>query len=119
MKYLLILLFISATASADIERTYDVYEQAIGNYTYALEVDTQSARDVTKPFTGDCRTFAVSMLNAVGSGIVFFVTSEEDTPHLMYANDGYAWECTGQTYKLDEYPYKILLHFGAISMVLN
>jgi hypothetical protein len=114
MKYLLILLFISTTASADIERTHDIYDQAIGNHTYEVETNWKPARDITKPFVGDCRTFAVSMLQAVGEGLVFFVYSEEEMPHLMYANHGHAWECTGQTYKLKEYPFKILLHLGAI-----
>ena len=119
MKYLLMLLFISTPVFADIERTYDVYEQAISNYTYIYEESGQVAKDVTKPFTGDCRTFAVSMLNGVGSGIVLFVSSEEDTPHLIYASDGYAWECNGKAYKLAEYPYKVLLHLGAISMAVK
>ena len=114
MKYLFLLLLVSFTASAGMEEVYNVYEEAQDNYSYSFEEDGQSAKDYTKPFTGDCTTFSATMIVGVQYGALIFVDVGRELPILEYINLGYVWSCNGRVYEIESYPGKILHEMGVL-----
>ena len=105
-----------AEEGIDMEDMYTLYEIAGENFTETpIEGDRAYYHDVTKPFTGDCRTFSLSLLASAAGGLVFYTESDHDEfADTIYINHGYTWGCHGIVYKLQDYPEVILPKLGYI-----
>ena len=108
------LLFVGLTAKADgIEDVYTLHETAMENFNRIYEYEQQAnAHDVTKPFTSNCRDFALSMLSTAKEGNVFYEANKEHAVYanMIYTNYGYVWGCDGKIYEMAGYAGNVLFN---------